>query len=246
MNLIQIETTNVCNLHCPFCYREFMTREQGFMNFCTFRKSLKLAHKLKVKEVWLHNFGEPLLHPQLTKFIKHASRNFKVGFATNGTLLNFQKIRELKSNGLTYLDISLNMDTQKFNLVHYIAMYQIANELGLDCRFRTVVNNKGEYDYLHKMLKSFKVRWQRTMIRSKEVRTSPCEAKKKVCVVLWDGTVVPCCSIVNKEIIYGEINNTNIQEKIRNGIASLDNRFNRGYCKFCGEVEEEMPIERKL
>lgn len=238
MNLIQVELTNICNLHCAFCFRELMTRPQGFMDLCTFRKSLKLAHKLKVKEIWLHNWGEPLLHPKLTKFIRHGSRNFKVGFATNGTLLTFDKIKNFKQNGLTYLDISLNMDTLKNNLVHLVSMYQLANEIDIDCRFRSVVSNSAEYQYLNSMFKTFKIRWQRTMIRNgKEVRNSHCEAKKKVMIVLWDGTVVPCCSVVNKEITYGKVG-----EKLNTEFNELENP----YCLSCHEVKEEMPIRRKL
>ena len=51
MNLIQIEITNKCNLNCPFCFRKYMTREQGFMDKETFEKSLQLAKKLKVAEI---------------------------------------------------------------------------------------------------------------------------------------------------------------------------------------------------
>lgn len=215
-----------------------MTRPQGFMTTRTFKKSLNLARDLKVGEVWLHNWGEPLLHPKLNKFITLASKNFKVGFATNGTLLNYQKLRELSKAGLTFLDISLNMDSQKRDLLHMVAMYQLANENWMDCRFRAVVNNKAEYDYLSAVFKNCKIRWQRAMIRdSRKVRTSTCEAKKKVLVVLWDGTVVPCCSVVNKEIVYGQVG-----KRLNFTLNELEN----DYCKSCHEIDEDMPVRRKL
>ena len=237
MNLIQIELTNVCNLNCPFCYRKYMTREQGFMDLETFKKSLKLAKELKVKEVWLHNFGEPLLHSEVYNFVKLASKNFKVGFTTNGSSLSLDKLEQLKRNNLTFLDISLNMETNRFRVIHLIKYYIQANQLGIDCRFRCVVGSSAEYIYLRDFLSEYKVRWQRQMIRAKEPRTQKCLAKTKVMIVLWDGTVVPCCSVINKEIIYGKVG-----EELNTELNELENE----YCKWCGEVNEEMPVGRKL
>lgn len=212
-----------------------MTREKGFMSLETFKKSLTLAKELKVPALALHNWGESLLHPDIYKFVKLASQKFKVGFTTNGTLLNREVIEKLKKNHLTYLDISVNMHTETFRLIHLLVSYKIANTLGIDCRLRCVVSNYAEFDYLQYKLRDFKVRWQRQMVRTK--RTQKCLAKEKVLVIQWDGTVVPCCAVINKEIIYG---------KVGGDIDTTLNELENEYCLRCGEVEETMPVKFKL
>lgn len=245
-NLIQVELTNYCNLHCSFCYRKYMVRPQGFITKRTFKKALLLGKKLKVKEVWLHNFGESMLHPNLVKFIRSGAKYFKVGFATNGSLLTFEKLRELKKNNLSYLDISLNMETFKTYLVHLVSMYQLANEIGLDCRFRSVINSLEEYKYLLSLFKEFKIRWQRAMIRNtKKVRTQRCLAKDKVCVILWTGKVSACCGDFNGEIIYGNIGDRNIVEKIYTGQKNIDKELPE-FCRHCFEIKDDLPIRYKL
>ena len=170
-------------------------------------------------------------------FVKLGSKKFKVGFATNGTLLNLDILEKLKKNKLKYLDISVNMNTNRYFLVKLIVYYTQANKLGIDCRFRCVVQNSAEYTYLSYWLKDYKIRWQRLMIRSDKIRTEKCPAKEKVCVVLWDGTVVPCCSVINKEIVYGKVG-----EELNMELNELENE----YCLGCGEVDEEIPVKFKL
>ena len=171
------------------------------------------------------------------EFVKLGSKKFKVGFATNGIQLNLNIMEKLKQNKLTFLDISANMDTNKYFLVKLVVFYIQANKLGIDCRFRCVVQNSAEYIYLSYWLKDYKVRWQRLMIRSDKIRTQKCPAKDKVMVVLWDGTVVPCCGIINKEIVYGKVG-----EELNMEFNELENE----YCRNCFEVEDDIPIRKKL
>jgi sulfatase maturation enzyme AslB (radical SAM superfamily) len=231
--LVQIELTNRCNFDCPFCFRKKMTREQGDMTEDTFKASLKLVKSMKIPEVWLHNWGEPLLHPDIVKFINMA-KQLKVGFTTNGKLLSKDLILELKKAGLSCLDISINMDTNKFSLIHLLKSYTYANTHGLDCHLRCVVQNSAEYLYLKDLLLDYKVRWQRVMLRTGK-RKEPCQAVNHVFVIQWDGTIVPCCHVINKEITYGTLSNPAIN------ITNLND-----YCNNCSEINEEMPVKWKL
>lgn len=233
--LAQIELTNKCNLSCPFCFRRNMTRKQGFMSEDIFNKSLKLCKSLNVPEIWLHNWGEPLLHPEIVKFI-HKAKQFKIGFTTNGKLLSKDLILELKKSGLSFMDISVNMDTDKFSLVHLLTSYTYANSHGINCHLRVVVQNSAEHLYLKDLLSDYKVRFQRVMLRTGK-RDKPCEAVNHVFVVLWDGTVVPCCHVINKEITYGNLDDlAEIKPK------NIDST----YCNSCTEIEEDMPVRFKL
>ena len=155
------------------------------------------------------------------EFVELASREFKVGFATNGKLLSVNKIKELKKARLSFLDISINSNTPWMSIDRLLTLYEIANTYGIDCRIRSVVNNAREYYRLYFLLKKVKVRWQRAMIQDpSRVRTKVCEARKKVFIILWDGTKASCCSMYNGE--------------------------DPELCKHCFEIEDDIPVRYKL
>jgi len=189
------------------------------MTVKTFFESLDICKKLKVPEVWLHNWGEPLLHPNLLGFVSTAKRYFKVGFATNGSLLTHYILRNLK---LDYLDLSYNCSTPEDLKKDLTDLYFSANySYNIDCRFRSMVFSKEEYEQLNEKLKGYKVRWQRGMIYDPDwKRDVPCPAREKVCVIYWDGTKVPCCR--------------------------MNNRADEKICIHCREVQDDMPIPFKL
>ena len=70
-----IEIVGTCNLHCPTCPVSNMAGEQrpkGMMSVDLFRRIVaKIAQEAPVPhpDVWLFNWGEPLLHPQLPDII---------------------------------------------------------------------------------------------------------------------------------------------------------------------------------
>lgn len=102
---VYIEITNVCNMSCSFCHGH--SREKKFMTLNEFENIL---HKLEgqTKYVYYHLMGEPLLHPQLTDFLKAASeKGFRSVITTNGTLLT-TKGDELISSGVHKVSVSLH------------------------------------------------------------------------------------------------------------------------------------------
>ncbi len=82
---VYLEIGNICNLSCSFCTGT--NRQKRQMN------TEEFAHicgkiKGKVKFVYFHVLGEPLLHKNLDEFIKIAGEHgLKVCITTNGTLL---------------------------------------------------------------------------------------------------------------------------------------------------------------
>ena len=78
---IDIELTNNCNALCAFCPRD-KTPETGFMDFKTFKKAVERAENDHTPPIiHLCGLGEPLLHPDIIKFVKYLSDNnedFKV------------------------------------------------------------------------------------------------------------------------------------------------------------------------
>ena len=81
-----IEITNVCNLDCSFCPKT--GRKKEFMNELLFKRILEQL-RCVTEHIYFHIMGEPLLHPQIGRFldIGHES-GFKVNLTTNGTLID--------------------------------------------------------------------------------------------------------------------------------------------------------------
>ncbi len=111
--VFSIEINNVCNLRCQFCPYQYMTRKKEFMSFVTFKKIID-----EIKEttnfIFLHNFGEPLLHPQLVRFINYASsKGIKVGLSTNCTRLTAEKSIALLKSKLYLIILCVDGATKK-------------------------------------------------------------------------------------------------------------------------------------
>ena len=101
-----IEITNICNLACSFCPG---TKRPGkMMTAAEFRL---LAEKLRgrVKYLYLHVMGEPLLHPELGEILAVAGElGFKVCITTNGVLASERSGQLLAAPALHKVSVSLH------------------------------------------------------------------------------------------------------------------------------------------
>ncbi len=111
-NIDNIEITNFCNLRCIMCPITKMKREKQFMDFSLLSKIIDENPHLGT--VWLHNFGEPLLHPELTNMIRYCKRkHVHTGISTNATLLTPDIGRNLIEAGLDYIVFSFDGATKE-------------------------------------------------------------------------------------------------------------------------------------
>ena len=82
---VYVEITNICNMNCSFCHGH--SRKAGRMTPEQFARVLEQLEG-KTNYIYYHLMGEPLLHPQLPKFLQMAAqRDFRSVITTNGTLL---------------------------------------------------------------------------------------------------------------------------------------------------------------
>ncbi len=113
--LFNIELTNRCPMKCVMCPRTYhMTRTQGFMDIDLFKKIIDELAEVNPdfnhdRVVWLHHFGESLLHPQFDSFIRYAAeKNVRTGLSVNPMILNEKISKLLLSSGLHILYLSLD------------------------------------------------------------------------------------------------------------------------------------------
>lgn len=101
-----VEITNVCNLSCDFCHGT--KRAPKFMAEEEFRRVISQLSGI-TKYVYFHVLGEPLLHPEIERFLKICEKSeLKVILTTNGTLLKKKGDVLLLSPALHKVSISLH------------------------------------------------------------------------------------------------------------------------------------------
>jgi radical SAM protein with 4Fe4S-binding SPASM domain len=113
-SIFNIELTNHCIMKCVMCPRTgHMTRAQGYMDFGLYRRTIdELARSnhdfSKGNVLWLHHFGESLLHPEFSSFIHYASeRNIRTGLSINPFMLT-PRVRDLlleSKPGILYISL---------------------------------------------------------------------------------------------------------------------------------------------
>ncbi len=103
---IYLEITNICNLSCQFC--PGTKRAPKVMQESEFAA---LLPKLRpwTDYLYFHLMGEPLCHPSLECFLRHAQNyGFNVILTTNGTLLQQRQSILLSAAALHKINISLH------------------------------------------------------------------------------------------------------------------------------------------
>jgi radical SAM protein with 4Fe4S-binding SPASM domain len=118
---VHIETTNICNFRCIYCPQSnqdehFKILGRGKMSFDEFKIILnKILKPWPIKEIVLTRDGEPLVHPDLAKFIEYASEaGLDITIGSNGSYFTELRVRELIDNGLTKVKGDFCADKTKY------------------------------------------------------------------------------------------------------------------------------------
>lgn len=107
---VDVESAAVCDLACPFCFRQWIATPDKIIDFELFRRIVDQCARLGVPSMKLNWRGEPLLHPQLPEMVDLAKRAgiLEVIINTNATTLDAKKARELIDAGLDLMIYSFD------------------------------------------------------------------------------------------------------------------------------------------
>jgi len=217
-----IEPTNTCNLRCTFCFvTEGMERPEGFMDLGLFKKIVDDCPGLE--HLCMHNWGEPLLHKDIFKMFDYAARAGirHIVMNTNGTLLTHKMIDKIVDSPLSIIRFSIDGSAETFKKIRGVELDKIERniielkkrkearrpELGMGVVFTVEEDTQQDAD-------GFIAHWRRIV---DHVRLQPKliqSPRREVCpelfgkdygklVVLWDGTVIPCCVDYNATLAMG-------------------------------------------
>lgn len=109
-----VETVVGCNLKCPECAwgGGLIRREHKCMAFEDFRI---IADKIApyAKYMYLHDYGEPLINPDIFRIIEYASKICDTNISTNGMIVDEDNARKLIQSGVKDVIVSIDGVSQK-------------------------------------------------------------------------------------------------------------------------------------
>ena len=108
--LLQIESAIACNLRCVMCpWREIAKNAEnhGLMSQKIW-ESIR-PHLSDIKSIDFTGGGEPLLQPQLPRWVAEAhAAGCETGFLSNGLLLKKEKLQQILDAGIDWICISMD------------------------------------------------------------------------------------------------------------------------------------------
>ena len=112
---VDIETAAICNLACPFCYRQFIATPDKLMDINLYMKLIDQCAEIDVPSIKLNWRGEPLMHPKLPEMVKYAKDKgiLEVIINTNAVLLTEKLSKKLIDAGLDLMIYSFDGGTKE-------------------------------------------------------------------------------------------------------------------------------------
>jgi MoaA/NifB/PqqE/SkfB family radical SAM enzyme len=233
--IVQIESTNICNAKCVFCPRDEMHRRQGVMDIALYRKIVDECAALGITHVRVHNYGEPFIDRRLVEKVRYAKARgiAEVGMISNGSLITDEVARGMIEAGLDAINISVDasgrevFETTRVGLSYdkVIAnierIIRIRAELArrrpkLILSFVRQNNSADEQAFIeHWRRRADKIHvtdlhnWAGTLNRESDVNY-PCYRPWLTFTVLWDGRVSLCCADFDGREILGDLRTSTI------------------------------------
>ena len=235
--IVQIESTNICNAKCVFCPRDDMHRKQGIMTVELFRKIVDEAVELGITHIRMHNYGEAFIDKRLVEKVRYAKEKGikEVGVISNGSLITEKVARGMIEAGLDAINISVDASGKevfestriglKYDKViaNIERLVRLRSESGmrrpkLILSFVRQNNSADEQAFIeHWRTIADKVHvtdlhnWAGTLNTESDVNY-PCYRPWLTFTVLWDGRVSLCCADFDGKTVLGNLNTSTIQE----------------------------------
>jgi MoaA/NifB/PqqE/SkfB family radical SAM enzyme len=271
-DIVQIESTNLCNAKCVFCPRDEMHRRQGVMDMELFKKVVDECATLGITHVRVHNYGEPFLDRQLVEKVRYAKQRgiAEVGMISNGSLISEDIARGMIEAGLDAINISVDaagkeiFERTRVNLEYDTVignirtLVRLRNELArkrpkLILSFVRQDNSADEQAFIKewsgvadKIHITDLHNWAGTLNTQSDVQF-PCYRLWLTFTVLWDGRVSLCCADFDGRHILGDLRTSTIEE-VWNSPAYLAVRRQQlesggpEICRTCDLPKKDSPL----
>lgn len=256
---LRVETTNRCNYNCSFCPHDRMTRAIGNMSIELFKKIMKEAANVGIKNIDIRNFGEPLLDNGLEEKISIAKQYGMdyIILTTNASLLTKDRYVSLANAGLDHISISLSpkkeymLTRQKsFEIVwaNLLDLEPIRNKIPVTVHIiATEISTEKEILLLERDLTRIGYKWVRDFIHNwaegdRIQHDKACKRLWDTITIYWDGKVPLCCLDYDGKHILGDLNKKSMSDVINSEeyMVVREQHINHKYpllCETCNFIK---------
>jgi MoaA/NifB/PqqE/SkfB family radical SAM enzyme len=271
-DIVQIESTNICNAKCVFCPRDDMERKQGIMDMDLYKKVADECATLGITHVRMHNYGEAFVDRQLVDKVRYAkSIGIKeVGLISNGSLIGDEVARGMIEAGLDAINISLDAagkevfeatrvglkyDKVIANIERLLALRQESGKRRPKLILSFVrQNDSGEeqafIERWGKLADKIHItdlhNWAGTLNAESSVNY-PCYRPWLTLTVLWDGRVSLCCADFDGREILGDLRTHSIvdvwnNDRFRDVRRAHLDHGGPSICQSCDLPKKDSPL----
>ncbi len=271
-DIVQIESTNICNAKCVFCPRDEMHRRQGIMTVELFRKIVDECADLGITHIRMHNYGEAFIDRKLVEKVRYAKQKGirEVGLISNGSLISEPVARGMIDAGLDAINISVDASGKevfestriglKYDKViaNIERLVRLRGESGkrrpkLILSFVRQNNSADEQAFIEhwgsiadKIHVTDLHNWAGTLNKESDVNF-PCYRPWLTFTVLWDGRVSLCCADFDGRTILGNLNTHSIAdvwnaEPYRNARRQHLESGGPDICRACDLPRKDSPL----
>jgi radical SAM protein with 4Fe4S-binding SPASM domain len=268
---VRIETTNFCNASCITCPRDQMTRQKMTMDYNHFCTLVLEAYELGAELISPFGYGEPLMDKMIADKIAFCSRlGLDTFITTNASLLTLDTTRKLLDAGLSHIRFSAHGIFDNYEKVHGLDWNTFERNVfnfikvkrDLPCRADvTVIPMNGEtveeiINFWSGKIDDIEI-WRphgwggKKQYRKSSVKIPTCGRPQRGPVQIQsDGTVIPCCFLMDSEITLGNTYEDSISEILKGEkFKELRRKHMEGEleglpCLYCDQrlVLEESPL----
>lgn len=265
----EIEATNHCNTRCLHCPHEAITRPKGRMTWETFSTLIERIRAHTRGERYQLSFsgmGEPLLNPELFRFIRHVSAEAETSFASNGAILTEENVARLMDSGLDAVYLSFNGDEPELyrqmmgglRLDRVWANAQRAVELARNSRLQIRANivatkvNRHRLTEIRERLETAGIGPVTVSLchsRGGNLRDSavcdtppmgdtdwPCDVMANTLFVDWRGQAFICDHDLHGEYPLGDLMTESLEAVLARRQALLDRGVSFKICRECNDI----------
>lgn len=268
---VRIETTNYCNAHCETCPRDQMTRSKVTMDYNHFCTLVLEAYDLGAKLISPFGYGEPLMDRRITDKIEFCSKlGLETFITTNASLLTLDDTRALLDAGLSHIRFSAHGIFDNYEKVHGLDWNTFERNVfnfikvrrNLPCKADvTVIPMNGEdiddiINFWSGKIDDIEI-WKphgwggKKQYRKAKEKMPTCGRPMRGPVQIQsDGTVIPCCFLMDSEIVLGNTYEESILQILcGDDFQELRRKHRKGEleglpCLYCDQrlVLEESPL----
>lgn len=195
--LYAIEVSGVCNMACDYCPYSKQQRARGLMTWKTVDRIVELLRSGDVTAhvpLFLHLFGEPLLHPDFFDMAAKIKSSWPaISFSTNCLALDYVAAEKISRLGVSWVTVSQHAPMAAAFATTLLKSrgVRVAEQAGPDHSWAGQVERANDW-------------------------SGPCEFERdNMVVVRWNGDVATCCitdsaaglvgSVYSKKILFGQL-----------------------------------------